>query len=104
MKGHIRERAPGRWAIVLDLRAPETDERKRKWHTFRGSRPAAENDGSRLITALNSGSYLPPSKLTVADFLGQWIDQTRTRVAPRTIERYEEIANKNIAPILGMQY
>jgi len=22
MKGHIRERAPGRWAIVLDLRDP----------------------------------------------------------------------------------
>ena len=24
MKGHIRERSPGRWAIVIDLHDPET--------------------------------------------------------------------------------
>ena len=24
MKGHIRERSPGRWAIILDVRDPET--------------------------------------------------------------------------------
>ena len=36
MKGHIRERSPGRWAIVLEIRDPETGKRKRKWHSFRG--------------------------------------------------------------------
>ena len=24
MKGHIRERSPGKWAIILDLRDPDT--------------------------------------------------------------------------------
>ena len=27
MKGHIRERAPGHWAIVIDLRHAETGKR-----------------------------------------------------------------------------
>ena len=27
MKGHIRKRSPGHWAIVIDLRDPEID----KW-------------------------------------------------------------------------
>jgi hypothetical protein len=31
MKGHIRERSPGRWAIVIDLPDPETGKRRRKW-------------------------------------------------------------------------
>jgi hypothetical protein len=29
MKGHIRERSPGRWAIVIDARDPQTGKRKR---------------------------------------------------------------------------
>ena len=36
MKGHIRERSPGHWAIILDLR-DATGTRRRKWHSFRGS-------------------------------------------------------------------
>jgi hypothetical protein len=27
MKGHIRERSPGHWAIVLDVRDPQTGKR-----------------------------------------------------------------------------
>ena len=34
MKGHIRERSPGYWAIVIDLRDPATGKRRRKWHSF----------------------------------------------------------------------
>jgi hypothetical protein len=30
MKGHIRERSPGRWAIILDTRDPATGNRRRK--------------------------------------------------------------------------
>jgi len=29
MKGHIRERSPGHWAIVIDVREPQTGKRKR---------------------------------------------------------------------------
>ena len=28
MKGHLRERSPGRWAIVIDVRDPTTGKRK----------------------------------------------------------------------------
>jgi hypothetical protein len=29
MKGHLRERSPGHWAIVIDVREPQTGKRKR---------------------------------------------------------------------------
>jgi integrase len=101
MKGHIRERSPGRWAIVLDLRDPGTGKRKRKWHAFTGTKRQAQTECSRLITEMSRGTYLEPAKETVAQFLDRWLEHTEPNVAPRTLERYQEIARKNLAPLLG---
>jgi len=101
MKGHIRERSPGRWAIVIDLRDPVTGSRKRKWHSFAGTKRAAQVEAARLIHELKSGSYVDPSKATFAQFLNRWLDDVRTRVSPKTHERYAQICNKNIGPLLG---
>jgi integrase len=101
MKGHIRERSPGHWAIVLDLRDPGTGTRKRKWHAFKGTKRQAQTECSRLITEMSRGTYLEPAKETVAQFLERWLEHTEPNVAPRTLERYQEIARKNLAPLLG---
>ena len=37
MKGHLKERSPGRWAIILDIHDPQTGKRRRKWHAFKGT-------------------------------------------------------------------
>ena len=52
MKGHIRERSPGRWAIVIDVRDPQTGRRKRRWHSFQGGKREAQIERSRLISEL----------------------------------------------------
>ncbi|RTL89372.1 MAG: site-specific integrase [Hyphomicrobiales bacterium] len=101
MKGHIRERSPGKWAIVLDIVDPETGKRRRKWHTFHGTKRQAQIECSRLVTEMANGSYQEPSKMTLAEFLEKWLEAQRSQVAPRTFERYEEIARKNIVPLLG---
>jgi len=44
---------------------------------------------------------LEPSKTTVAQFLDRWLDDVKSRVSPRTHERYSEIVRKNITPALG---
>jgi hypothetical protein len=87
--------------IVLDVRDPATGKRKRKWHSFRGTKREAQNQCSRLITEFMQGAYLEPSKVTVAEFLEKWLGQIEPPVAPRTFERYQEIARKNIVPLLG---
>jgi integrase len=101
VKGHIRERSPSHWAIVLDVRDPETGKRKRKWHSFRGTKREAQTECSRLVTEFAQGSYVEPSKTTVSMFLDKWLEQIESNVAPRTHERYREIAKKNIVPLLG---
>ena len=101
MKGHIRERSPGHWAIIIDLRDPSTGKRKRKWHSFRGSKREAQVECARLISEMKGGTYLEPSKTTVAQFLERWLDHAKSQVSPRTHERYCEIARKNIVPAFG---
>jgi integrase len=104
LKGHIRERSPGHWAIVLDLRDPGTGTRRRKWHSFQGTKRQAQIECARLISNLQSGQYQEPSKITVSAFLERWLDAHRSQVSPRTFERYEEIAKKNIMPLIGGFY
>jgi len=101
MKGHIRERSPGKWAIVLDVADPETGQRRRKWHSFSGTKRQAQEECARLITALKHGGYTEPSKTTLAQFLDRWIEHEASSVSPKTLERYAEIARKNIVPLLG---
>lgn len=101
MKGHIRERSPGKWAIVLDVVDPATDKKKRKWHSFRGTKREAQTECSRLITELKTGTYVEPTKQTVAAFLDEWLNFIKPTVSPKTHERYAEICQKGIAPLLA---
>src|SRR6478672_9402217 len=68
MKGHIRQRSPGRWAIVIELRDPATGKRRRKWHKFAGTKRKAQDECARLISELNGGLYIEPAKITVGQF------------------------------------
>jgi integrase len=101
MKGHIRERSPGHFAIVVDMRDPATGKRRRKWHRFAGTKRQAQIECARLISEISRGLYIEPAKITVAQFLDRWLEDVKTRVTAKTHERYSEIARKNINPLLG---
>jgi integrase len=100
MRGHLRERSPGHWAIILDAR-DETGGRKRRWHSFRGSKREAQKECARLITEMERGTAVEPSRQTVAAFLERWIEHMQGQVSPRSHERYSELCRKNLAPLLG---
>src|SRR5260221_9549886 len=101
MKGHIRERSPGRWAIVIDVRDPQTGNRKRRWHSFAGTKRGAQVECARLLTELKAGTAIDPSRMTVAAFLERWLEHMQGQVSPRSHERYAELCRKNVAPLLG---
>jgi integrase len=101
MKGHIRERSPGHWSIVLDVPDPQTGKRRRKWHSFRGTKREAQIETARLIAAIQGGGYLEPHKTTLSSFLEGWLDQVKSQVSPRSHERYCELVRKNIVPLIG---
>ncbi|MCJ2060111.1 site-specific integrase [Methylobacterium sp. J-048] len=101
MKGHIRERSPGNWAVILDVRDPETGKRKRKWHSFKGTKRGAQKECARLITEIQNGGYVEPNKILMSDLLLRWIDHAKSQVTLKTHERYTEVVKKNLIPALG---
>lgn len=101
MKGSIRERSPGRWAVILEQSDAATGKRKRKWHSFSGTKRQAQVECARLISAMKGGTYLEPDRTTVATFVDRWLDHVKAHVSPRSHERYTEIARKNLAPLIG---
>jgi integrase len=101
MKGHIRERSPGHYAIVIDLRDPATGKRKRKWHSFAGTKRAAQIECARLISEMQGGGYIEPARLTLAQFLDHWLSHIKSQVSPRSHERYAELVRAHINPLLG---
>jgi integrase len=99
MKGHIRERSPGHWAIVIDI--DKAGKRRRKWHSFRGTKRQAQIECARLISEVQSGAYLEPAKTTLAQFLDRWLLHMQSQISLKSHERYSEIVRKNIIPQLG---
>ena len=68
---------------------------------FAGSGREAQAECRRLLYELDTGTYTEAVKDTLADFLDRWLDDVRTRVTPKTHERYAQIARKNVVPLLG---
>jgi integrase len=102
MRGHLRERSPGRWAIVIDLH-DVAGKRRRKWHSFRGTRREAQVKCAELIAALSQGGYVEPTKVTVSEFararVAQW--EAAGDITARTAQRYRQLVEHQIAPHLG---
>jgi integrase len=89
MRGHLRERSPGHWAIVIDIKDPTTGKRRRKWHSFHGGKREAQKRLAELITEADRGGYIEPAKVTFAAYAELWL----TRVAPvnaraKAVRRY----------------
>ena len=68
-QGHIRPQGEGSWEIKFDLgRDPLTGRRVTKYVTFRGTKRKAQEELTRLLGQRNEGSYIEPTKMTVAQF------------------------------------
>jgi integrase len=102
MKGHLKERSPGRWAIILDIHDPQTGKRRRKWHSFAGTKKEARIECSRLITEMDAGAYVEHDKKSLNQFLDTWErDWAAMNVSPKTAERYSQLLKLHIRPMLG---
>jgi integrase len=109
LAGSIINRPKGsdRWSIILEEgRDPATGKRRQKWHSFKGTKKEAQAERVRLLHETNTGEYIPPSKMTVSQWIDQWIEagapgRKKKKVGQRTLERYEELLRVHVKPTLG---
>jgi integrase len=89
MKGHLRERSPGHWAIILDVPDSVTGKRRQRWYSFKGTKREAQRECARLISELDNGTHVEPSRMTVAAFLDRFErDWVAVHVSAHSAGRY----------------
>src|SRR4030042_1000645 len=103
MKGHIRQRSKGSWTLWVDLGCdPETGKRQQKTLTIHGSKKDAERELRTILTRIEGGILIKPTKLTVGEYLEQWLrDYVITNTAPSTADGYSDIVRSHLIPELG---
>ena len=72
MKGHIVKRAKGSWSLVVDLGRDAYGKRRQKWITVKGTRRAAERELARIIHEFETGSFIEPSRMSVAHYVPEF--------------------------------
>ncbi|BBZ96186.1 site-specific integrase [Bradyrhizobium diazoefficiens] len=74
--------------------------------TFHGPLTEARKELRRLLRAGDTGNHVEPSRLTVGNWIDQWIaagapGRKKLKVGQRTLERYEELLRVHVKPKLG---
>ena len=101
MRGCIIRRGKHSWRLKFDAgRDPVTGRRLTRLITVRGRRQDAERALTKLLDAADCGTLAEPSKLTVKDYVGAWLDNPQG-LSAKTAERYRQLAEGQICPHLG---
>jgi hypothetical protein len=99
-QGHIRSQGEGSWEIKFDVgRDPLTGKRITKYVTFRGTKRKAQEELTRLLSQRNEGTYVDPTRMTVAEYLRHWLEaDIDRRVATRTAARQRGSLKRTSSP------
>jgi len=101
LQGHV-EKKRGRYYVVLELeRDVRTGQRKRKWVGGFAKKKEADAALIEHVYRGNAGTYVSPSKRTVANFMEEWLQTLKPTVRPSTWECYRMNSQTRIAPLLG---
>lgn len=104
MRGSIKKRGAS-WSLIIELGyvvdpATGRKRRKQKWIAFSGTRKSAEKKLTELLGAVDHGTFVEPSVLTLGDWLTTWIGTAKGNLRPSTVVRYTNVIESlKAAPI-----
>jgi integrase len=102
-QGHIRQRGERSWELKFDLgRDPLTGKRLSRFVSFQGTKREAQAELNRLLNRRDEGTYVDPTKMSVAEYLEHWLTvDIERRVATKTAARHRGIVRHQLVPKLG---
>jgi integrase len=99
---NLQPRGRNSYQVIIDRgRDPKTGKRDRSAVTLKGSRKEAKEARNRLISELERGTYVKPTKETVSEFFVRWFESKEANVGAKTMQEYRKKADVYILPELG---
>ena len=90
------------WRVQLYTGKGSDGKYHRQGEIVEGHKSDAERRLRELLADLDKGGYTPPSKLTVAQHLGNWLaGYVATNCSARTLDGYRSIIQHHLSPSLG---
>lgn len=102
MTGNITRRGQHSWRLKFESgeRDPATGKRRTRFVTVRGTKREAQAELIRLLAAIENGTSVAPDKVTVGQYLRNWLDGQHG-LSPKSAERYRQVVQFQIGPHLG---
>lgn len=101
--GSLKQRSKGSWSLIFDLSPdPATGKRRQKRMTVKGTKKEAEKIMRETLSSIDGGAYIKPEKMTVAQYLNQWLDTyVEPNLSATTSQGYKSIVRHHLIPGLG---
>lgn len=102
MNGSIRSRGKGTWELTIDLGRDADGKRRRKFVSVKGSKSEAQRKLRELVSRTDKGITVATQKITFGQWLSRWMaEYVVPNTRQKTIERYQGLIEKHIAPHVG---
>jgi integrase len=101
-EGHIRQRSPNSWEVRVTLPADGTGKRRVRTETVRGTLRNAQQRLRAILGDVDKGASADPGKLTVGQWLEQWLAECKHTVAPKTWQERDAYVRLHLTPALGV--
>ncbi len=91
------------WSVKVYLgRDPRTGVKVYKWFSF-PTRREAEARLSQMLAQLHGGGTIPTTKLTMGEYLEQWLNKyAASNVRETSLKSYRDIIHQHLIPALGL--
>jgi integrase len=104
MAGQLIERGERRWLVRVFLGRDASGKRRYHNKTIRGTKKDAQRYLNKVLTEVDTGTFIEPSNATVAEYLRKWlVASARPRVRERTAEDYEHHIERHLIPAFGLR-
>ncbi len=100
-EGSIYKRCDGRWVAQLQVGLTEDGKPIRRMKYARTKGKALEGLDEMRGTIQKHGALPASGRLTVADYLKEWLEQKREKWRWRTHDEYSRLVRRDLNPVLG---
>lgn len=101
MRGHVAKKGK-RYYIVVDFDKEDNGgKRNQKWISGWDKKRDAENAMPEILSKLQNGTLVEPSKKTFGELMESWLEDKKTSVKYGTWASYNWLIRRHIIPNLG---